>query len=1570
MADYIAALGKMASEKASSTTQGFIRGAKGAFLSETPGLTSAAGFVSTMKKYADTKQTNIIAKEQKTTNVINLEMVRQLRAINSNIANQTRLAASAERRAINAAAFAEESERERIVRDDKLLKAIEKIGSANDPTYGKRGGFLDAAKDSLLEKFGVTAAGSAVGTAAAGLIGRLAPALGRVLLNPYVLGALAVALGGYILSKSIKQDSKGKIGFGDGGAMNEAINTGGMTLPSGSGGGGSSTGGGGGGSSGGGGGGGNAPTNAGTQASASTLKWNAPLNGLFRITSPYGEKRKTGIHKGVDLAPADRTVALKVIAAADGRISDIGSRGAYGNFIVIKHSDGYSSLYAHLANLSFAKGLYKGLNVKAGTTLGLVGSTGRSTAPHLHFEIRNNGNHVDPGSIISSLSSSRNDTKEATATGKSGDYPNNTTSPGTQGSQDPTGPTGRNGPAPKSASTDSSYLSGYTSFEERQKNAIGLITPVSSGTSTQNLQGYVTFEEREKRDKLLLQSVVNTATNTKNINKGIQSQNETLKQSTRAVVGRGVLSTGDKVSRYYSSQIESLSRQFQNTTRSLINTTLTSVLFPGKMYGVNRRDAEQPGYLGKILSKEFELQKKMTPFFNKLVGKRFGGQYASIFSQAGGLLLDKGANAIGSMLGFNEQSPFGFGQIVGNLLAKGKKGKEQRKLGREQLIYSMLGIPTGATSGLTFLQKMMPGIFGKGAGGYMTPQQQISGLTDATMRMLGISSGTLGGALGSAMGMIPGPASSLQRLVSVDGMRVTQGDANVLKVQEGFTYDSWETATNQQEGFFNTLGAGLSRVFSNVGGGLADVMGGLMGGNGLGGILNWGFNLLASVFTGSGGGTGGGMFGGGGFFSDLGKAWSGEMSWGEAILNTGMKVGGNIATNYAAYQITKNIKNPYARLAAQQAANYVIKSGLQVGANALGYGDVASKFLGSNTKLADVGNSFVNTLTGASNAGITEATLGELGINTAKGVGTAGGPASVVPGVTGAAPITNLGGGAAITGAGLTDAADIAVSSVLEGGLANAATSGANFVDFAAGSDALGSAATTAASAVADAGGYVVGSGGGFIGESAASSFLDSMPAVADVLPYAAAIVKLFQGDIEGAAVSAAGAFIGNLIFPGIGGILGGMLGSFIGGSKEPEPWVTYGIRVNNNNDPNAYGLTFAGRRGVPGELHTACIGLLKTLFAMIKKAQLTLGIPKLAHDYFTIHMNARDKVFSISVGNAPVQETSSDGEGSYTTTMQHGQEWGRAAKDVSGGNFDDLKTTTGFAKISEPLLNAMLQDVSDKDKATAKASISKLTTSELTSGAVSGVDQSIHTDIYGRNLYEKNFRSGRTIAGDPEFGTYWTDNPNTVYNAKTGQTQEETNLMIGGYNVKGEAVDLKGNVIDFNKFSSSAGFTGWAAVRQATEGGFTGSGEDAYWYGPTPREVFNAKTGKYQVESNNDIVGYDKDGKPVSLKAEAAARAAAEAAARTAAVEAEAAARTAATVTSSGGVISTTLDRLQSENTDLKTALSSGTNNAVLNSGNQVNTNVDNSTTIVNETSSNRTWYGTRTSEFELVPA
>jgi len=119
MANYISALGRMASEKVSGAGSDFVKGVKGAFMAEVPALSAASGFKSSLQKYSQEAESAV--KEQKINNVISLEMVRQLRAVNSNIATQTRFAARAEQRAQQTAAFAEETEREKVIRDDRLL---------------------------------------------------------------------------------------------------------------------------------------------------------------------------------------------------------------------------------------------------------------------------------------------------------------------------------------------------------------------------------------------------------------------------------------------------------------------------------------------------------------------------------------------------------------------------------------------------------------------------------------------------------------------------------------------------------------------------------------------------------------------------------------------------------------------------------------------------------------------------------------------------------------------------------------------------------------------------------------------------------------------------------------------------------------------------------------------------------------------------------------------------------------------------------------------------------------------------------------------------------------------------------------------------------------------------------------------------------------------------------------------------------------------------------------------------------------------------------------------------------
>lgn len=99
-------------------------------------------------------------------------------------------------------------------------------------------------------------------------------------------------------------------------------------------------------------------------------------------------------HKGVDFAAVTGT---PIRAAADGTIQFIGKQGGYGNFIVLKHWDKYTTAYAHMSR--FASGLRTGAKVNQGDVIGYVGSTGWSTGPHLHYEFRVNNQARDPMAV-------------------------------------------------------------------------------------------------------------------------------------------------------------------------------------------------------------------------------------------------------------------------------------------------------------------------------------------------------------------------------------------------------------------------------------------------------------------------------------------------------------------------------------------------------------------------------------------------------------------------------------------------------------------------------------------------------------------------------------------------------------------------------------------------------------------------------------------------------------------------------------------------------------------------------------------------------------------------------------------------------------------------------------------------------------------------------------------------------------------------------------------------------------------------------------------------------------------
>jgi murein DD-endopeptidase MepM/ murein hydrolase activator NlpD len=102
-------------------------------------------------------------------------------------------------------------------------------------------------------------------------------------------------------------------------------------------------------------------------------------------------KQRYRTHMGIDYAAP---VGTPIFSVANGKVAHLGYSGAFGNLIILEHPGNYHTYYAHLSNFNVE--LEVGNEVRRGLEIGYVGSTGRSTGPHLHFELRKNGVYVDP----------------------------------------------------------------------------------------------------------------------------------------------------------------------------------------------------------------------------------------------------------------------------------------------------------------------------------------------------------------------------------------------------------------------------------------------------------------------------------------------------------------------------------------------------------------------------------------------------------------------------------------------------------------------------------------------------------------------------------------------------------------------------------------------------------------------------------------------------------------------------------------------------------------------------------------------------------------------------------------------------------------------------------------------------------------------------------------------------------------------------------------------------------------------------------------------------------------------
>lgn len=128
------------------------------------------------------------------------------------------------------------------------------------------------------------------------------------------------------------------------------------------------------------------------------LLFSEPVRG-FAVNSRFGMRRLGGEpgarpHKGIDIAAPKGT---SVFTAAEGRVIRTGNDPAgYGRFIEMRHPNGMTTLYAHLSRVDVASGAA----IAPDQRIGLVGSTGYSTGPHLHFEVRRDGTQINPAKVV------------------------------------------------------------------------------------------------------------------------------------------------------------------------------------------------------------------------------------------------------------------------------------------------------------------------------------------------------------------------------------------------------------------------------------------------------------------------------------------------------------------------------------------------------------------------------------------------------------------------------------------------------------------------------------------------------------------------------------------------------------------------------------------------------------------------------------------------------------------------------------------------------------------------------------------------------------------------------------------------------------------------------------------------------------------------------------------------------------------------------------------------------------------------------------------------------------------
>ena len=684
--NYASALGQMAKDTFTGTAKGLVGAAKGAAMSEMPGITGAYAFGKSLSSRASSIAAQAgsgaspaaSATGASSPNVVNLEMVRQLRMINANTQLQNKMVKGQLDMEAAKSRFEEEKEREQGIRDEALLNAIRNIKgggeAANDPNKG--GGLLGNILSSLLGSAGGAlmtgvAAGAGLMAFAKPIAKFLVKAAGFVLRGALrvIMGPVGWAWLAYEVGSAIYDI------FGDGpsaGGKKKPPSSGPQPMPEGVGpefggaaptaapptGGGNA-------------GGGPVPT----AASKTKITWRVPLRSAYTVTSEHDEQRsppkykKSYRHQGIDLAIYQ---GAPVVATADGLITVNSKNDNSGNFVMMDHGDGFTSVYAHLLLASAGAGS----RVKSGDVIGYVGSTGHSTGPHLHFEIRENGKSVDPRKYITfgpKAKLTKPDTTPPVAD-RAGDVPTKQTT------GVPVSNVDENAKRLSKGGGGDGYIETSPGFFELKEDIAR--RNAQSGTGLRLLN--------RSSDKPV--AVVD-----KEANKKLQQIQKGQDRTTKAV-GSGTVRATKMIWKAEQQILQDANnkfiKDFRTTTTRAISLALKQALFP-KGVGVSQSAAMGQMYRGQQLGRILNLDRRMNSLFTDVLGKQYGPMFAPVFSNMAKGYLEVGARAAGRAIfggigGMDANaSNILSGQVLGNLAA-GKK-----KLAFEQLLYGATGQATG-----------------------------------------------------------------------------------------------------------------------------------------------------------------------------------------------------------------------------------------------------------------------------------------------------------------------------------------------------------------------------------------------------------------------------------------------------------------------------------------------------------------------------------------------------------------------------------------------------------------------------------------------------------------------------------------------------------------------------------------------------------------------------------------------------------------------------------------------------------------------------------------------------------